>query len=40
MTDMQYGLILTVMGGGLTLLSMGLIVALITVLVKLQSKGQ
>ncbi|MFZ5633012.1 MAG: OadG-related small transporter subunit [Bacillota bacterium] len=36
MTDMQFGLTLMVFGGGLTLMSLGLIVIAITILVKLQ----
>lgn len=38
MTDMQFGLTLTVFGGGLTLVALGIIVAAITVLMKLQPK--
>lgn len=40
MTDMQFGLMLTILGGGLTLLSLGFIVITITVLVKLQPKAK
>lgn len=38
MTDMQFGLLLTAFGGGLTLVSLGLIVIAIKVLVKFQAK--
>ena len=38
MTDMQFGLLLTIFGGGLTLLSLGFIVLTITVMVRLQPK--
>lgn len=38
MTDMQFGLTLTVFGGGLTLLSLGLIVVSIAALVRFQPR--
>jgi len=38
LTDMQFGLTLMVFGGGLTLVSLGIIVIAITVLVKFQPK--
>lgn len=38
MTDMQFGLMLTIFGGGLTLISLGFIVITITAMVKLQPK--
>ncbi len=40
MTDMQFGLLLMIFGGGLTLLSLGFIVIAITVLVRLQPKAK
>jgi len=39
MTDMQFGLLLTVLGGGLTMITLGLIVILISLLVKFQAKS-
>lgn len=38
MTDMQYGLMLTVFGGGLTLISLGIIVAAIYIMMAFQPK--
>ncbi|MCL6479831.1 MAG: hypothetical protein K6T65_15780 [Peptococcaceae bacterium] len=40
MTDLQFGLLLTVFGGGLTLISLGFIAITITVLVKFQSRAR
>lgn len=40
MTDMQFGLLLTLFGGGLTLLSLGFIAATIAVMVKFQPKAK
>lgn len=40
MTDMQFGLTLTAFGGGLTLLSLGLIVLAISVLVRFQPRDK
>lgn len=38
MTNMEFGLLLTVFGGGLTLISLGIIVAAISILVRFQPK--
>ncbi len=38
MTDMEFGLTLMIFGGGLTLLSLGFIAIVISLLVRIQSK--